>query len=302
MGTQTATPAPMTTPQFEGLKKWGYAPGNIGNLTKKQASELLSACAQKRHRVTGEELVAMTHNEIKQEQIAIQQRGVLEPSIADKELDKLFGDLPENVKEDEVYLRKELKAAAEYTSVAAAELGRVLEDYKTTIPYGKWLPFLTIIGIPPRLAQRYMQLADDVKAVKHAGLTHALQAKGISLTAGGHNSEAHEIARKAVELATELERKKEQANASPGTYSGEDFGPPPLSNEEQIGIIETAIEAVRPTPVAKPAEALEIAPERSIGLWEHKLDEALKGLRDAINDDQRFRQVVKSHWEAVWSA
>jgi hypothetical protein len=78
------------------------------------------------------------------------------------------------------------------------------------------------------------------------------------------------------------------------------FGLPPLTNEEQVGIVQNAIEAVRA--VQEPDEPLEVSSERRIEMWEHELDAALKGLRGAINDDKQFRQVVKSHWEAIWNA
>jgi hypothetical protein len=78
-------------------------------------------------------------------------------------------------------IRSAHEAAATATKTAldrAREAGKKLIEAKELLGHGKWLPWLKDVGINPRTAQRYMQLAQipDAKyvTVSHLTLTEAL--------------------------------------------------------------------------------------------------------------------------------
>jgi hypothetical protein len=152
------TPVGMTNGQFKALtNSWKYDSQELLGLNKESASELLDACAWAGHKLDAEDYAAFKEAEVLQDRSAIEKRGFLAPVIIDRSLDRLFSDLPAREKEDEYELRQELKQVNKTMSEAAEYLGRVLTGYKQTLPYKKWLPFLELIGITPRSAQRYME-------------------------------------------------------------------------------------------------------------------------------------------------
>jgi hypothetical protein len=71
-------------------------------------------------------------------------------------------------------------AAARTSVEKAVEAGKLLIEAKAALPHGQWLPWLRDIGLSPRTAQRYMQLAlvpaDKYVTVAHLGIKRALEA------------------------------------------------------------------------------------------------------------------------------
>lgn len=72
-----------------------------------------------------------------------------------------------------------VKAAARVALERAREAGNLLIEAKDALPHGGWLPWLREVGITPRTAQGYMQLArmpeTKYATVAQLGLRHALQ-------------------------------------------------------------------------------------------------------------------------------
>jgi len=281
----------MSAGQVEGLKKWGYRTDDIRDLDKSSASDLLDACKREGHRLSGPEYVDFKEREAAQDRSAIEKRGILVPVITDYSLDKLFSDLTPGQKEDEADLRKELKQVNKAVIQSVESLGRVLVGYKRTIPHKKWTPFLEILGVTPRSAQRYMELA-NIKKELGPTLTKALEAKGVSLTPSGRTEavDARKIAKTLNELATR--KLEEKSNTTPGSHL-DDFGPS-LTEDEQTDLVQKAIETHRPAkPVEKPV--FTDSPEdieRRIRMFEHSLSEDLQGLRFTYKNDDAFRSAV----------
>jgi|HubBroStandDraft_6_1064221.scaffolds.fasta_scaffold03971_13 hypothetical protein len=71
-------------------------------------------------------------------------------------------------------------AAARTSVEKAVEAGKLLIEAKAALPHGQWLPWLRDIGLSPRTAQRYMQLAlvpaDKYVTVADLGIKRALEA------------------------------------------------------------------------------------------------------------------------------
>ena len=148
------TPVGMSTGQVEALKKWGYSASDFGSLNRQGASDLLDACKRQGHKLTAHEYVEFREQEAAQDRSVLEKRAVLMPVVLDSALDKLFSDLPDKTKDDEEDLRQELKQVTKTMTQSVEFFGRVLDGYKKTLPYKKWLPFLEIIGISPRSAQQ----------------------------------------------------------------------------------------------------------------------------------------------------
>jgi hypothetical protein len=165
--------------QAEGLKKWGYRPEDIRDLDRSSASDLLDACKREGHRLSGPEYVEFKEQEAVLDRSAIEKRGILVPVITDYSLDKLFSDLSPSAKEEEADLRSELKQVNQTMVKSVEALGRVLVGYKKTIPHKKWLPFLEAVGITPRSAQRFMELANIKRELEKTGLTSAMESKPV---------------------------------------------------------------------------------------------------------------------------
>jgi len=233
------TPVGMSTGQIQALHRWGYSGSDIGSLNRQDASDLLDACMREGHKLTRDEYVEVREQEAAQERSAIEKRAVLMPVVLDRALDRLFSDLPTSTKNDEEDLRQELKQVATTMTQSVELFGRVLVGYKKALPYKKWLPFLEIIGICPRSAQRYMELS-NLKQQLGPAMTQALESKGISLAANGTGTatEARKIAKTLNELATRKLEEKRPEDAS-------DFGPL-LTEDEQAELVQKAIETHRP--------------------------------------------------------
>ena len=295
------TPVGMTDGQFKALTSgWKYSPQEISGLIKETASELLDACSRAGHKLDGEDYAAFKEAEALQDRSAIEKRGFLAPVIIDRSLDRLFSDLSARAKEDEFELRQELKQVNKTMSHAAEWLGRVLTAYKDTLPYKKWLPFLELIGITPRSAQRYMELA-SIKKDLGPSMTQALEDKGIHLTTAA--SKAGTENKKIAALAVQRAKIRLQEKQLSTTYEGnviDDAFEPTLTEAEQAGILEEAINEVRPPEEEHPD--LTVTPEQRIAMWEASLVEALKGLYFALGDKLRFRQVVIEKTNAIMEA
>jgi hypothetical protein len=75
---------------------------------------------------------------------------------------------------------------------------------------------------------------------------------------------------------------------------------PTLTEAEQAGILEEAINEVRAPEEEQPD--FTVSPEQRVAMWEANLDEALKGLYFALGDKLRFRQVVIEKTNAIMEA
>lgn len=85
--------------------------------------------------------------------------------------------------QDEIRAEHRGAIAAARTAIDCARAaGMRLIEAKGLISHGQWLPWLAEIGIEPRTAQRYMQLAqlpdDKYDTVSHLGIKAALDAIG----------------------------------------------------------------------------------------------------------------------------
>jgi hypothetical protein len=69
--------------------------------------------------------------------------------------------------------------AASSAVTAARTAGSALMEAKDSVPHGSWLPWLREVGIAPRTAQEYMQLArlDEANTLRvaHLGIGLALR-------------------------------------------------------------------------------------------------------------------------------
>jgi hypothetical protein len=303
-------PVGITAGQVKALTdRWKYSPQEISGLNKETASELLDACSRAGHKLDGEDYAAFKEAEALQDRSAIEKRGFLAPVIIDRSLDRLFSDLPAKEKEDEYELRQELKQVNKTMSEAAEYLGRVLTAYKETLPYKKWLPFLDLIGITPRSAQRYMELA-SIKKDLGPDRVKELEDKGIHLTLDGSKNglEARQIARKVIEKTNDLLNKQSTCDIHVASED-QPFSPQSvISQEQHEQFITESIQEVRQSEVRSSHSSPELPPqiadtpearERRIAAFEISLKEDMTGLRGAYRDDDAFRAAVGRIYRSV---
>ena len=304
------TPVGMTDGQFKALTNgWKYSPPELLGLNKETASKLLDACSRAGHKLDGEGYAAFKEAEALQDRSVIEKRGFLAPVVIDRSLDRLFSDLPAREKDDEYELRQELKQVNKTMSEAVEYLGRVLTGYKQTLPYKKWLPFLELIGITPRSAQRYVELA-SIKKDLGPDTVKELEDKGVHLTLDGSKDglEARQIARKVIDKTNDLLNKQSTCDINVASED-QPFGPQSvISQEQHEQFITESIQEVResevrsshcsPEPPPRVADTPE-ARERRIAAFEMSLREDMTGLRGTYQDDDAFKTAVGRIYKEV---
>jgi hypothetical protein len=192
-----------------------------------------------------------------------------EPQVNDIELNKLFGN-----KDNQ--LRPQLKKVSANIRESMHELGNVLAGYKAICKHGEWIPFLNVLGIKERSAQRYVEIASLQSELDELGLSETLK-----LSSGHDVKSEHslKVAKKVLELV----------NTPDGAL---------LDN---ASLIEQAIKAAKPKLTfvqSTPTDDAETIRLRTIEMWGERLDEDLSNLRDAYENDKQFRKDVLSRLEA----
>jgi hypothetical protein len=290
--TATATFKPATDKQINLLSnKYHYSPEELQGLSLGEASTLIDACMKAGNKLDGVAFEEFKRAEAIEDRADLEARGVLLPTIADAALDTLFKDMTPDERGDEYEMRQELKAVNRTMLGAVEQLGRILSGYKQTIPRGLWLPFLNVLRISERSAQRYMELT-NIKTRLGSGMVRALEHKGIKLGATGHDGDARQIAKTLNEMAAK--KIEEKANTTPGSYcESEDFSPT-LTEDEQTELVQQAIEKHRqPEPVERIKRLdSELPLDQRIRMWDNDLTNTLKDMRGVYSDDKVFSQSV----------
>ncbi|MGA3107307.1 MAG: hypothetical protein ABSD53_22725 [Terriglobales bacterium] len=292
MATTATATAPATEKQINLLvNRYHYSPEQLQGVSISEASILIDATIKAGHKLDAVSFTEFKEAEANEDRSDIEARGVLLPTITDTALDKLFEGMSAAEKDEEYEMRQELKSVNQEMQGAVERLGRVLNGYKETIARGLWLPFLKVLRISDRSAQRYMELA-NIKSQLGSGMVKALEHEGVKLGASGHDGEARQIAKTLNEMATK--RLEQKANTTPGSYF--DDCDPTLTEDEQTELVQRAIEKHR-QPESDPVERIknldsELPLDQRIRMWENDLKETMKGLRAAYNDDTAFSEAV----------
>jgi hypothetical protein len=283
------------------MSKFNYSQPSVETLSKEQASKLLDACVRLDRKLTPDEMTGIIVKEKKEASLAIIENGTIEPCLNDTALNALFADLSAEAKEDELSLRRDLKAVAKLVQVAAFELGRVLTGYKASLPHGKWYPFLETIGIPVRAAQRYTELFKLRDGAGHSMIKLA-ETKGFSLPSSGYKTQAKEVAR---DLNAWAEKRIAEKNAEEPDREI----PHGLTLEDQAEGVEEVlakhaqVEAVQEVKCDKSVafDKPEDLKQRQT-MFSGRLLEDFLGLRGAYRDDTAFRAECRRLFEQAISA
>jgi hypothetical protein len=289
----TSTFTPLTAPQYNLLsKRFNYSSEELQNVSKEEGSTLIDACIKAGHKLDGVAYEDFRNAEANEDRTNIEARGILLPTITDGALNKLFEGMTPAEKDEESEMRQELKHVNTIMIGAVEHLGRVLSGYKKTIARGLWLPFLNVIQIKERSAQRYMELA-NIRQELGSSAIKALERKGVNLSSNsGHfkEEEAKKIAQKVIE-------KRQAYLDEPNTSHGDVFDESAyISQEQDEQFIAEAVSEIR-QPERDSIERIkniESEPplEQRIRMWEQDLKDTMKALRAIYNNDTAFNQTV----------
>ena len=222
------------------LVRAGYSREEVADLRVGDASALIDQVKSNRwKRLTPTQIEARQAKEDAVESKAMQ-AAVLEPHVVDKALDELFEDFSPSEQEEEHDLRSGLHFVAREAKSVAETLGSVLIGYKKLCDHGKWLKFLTIIGIPERMAQKYMALAAATMKLT-SSMRKALESNGVQFT-----TKITAIDRRIATQAAEMAESRLQQMPNPNPGSDFDIGPS-LSEEDEAEIAKEVVDAVRPS-------------------------------------------------------
>jgi hypothetical protein len=279
------------------LVKAGYSREEVADLVVGDASALIDQVKSNRwRRLTAAQIEARQAKEVAAESKAMQ-AAVLEPHVVDKAMDELFKDLSRSEQEEEQDRRSGLRLVASEAKCVAEKLGCVLVGYKKLCGHGKWLKFLTIIGIPERMAQKYMALAAATMKLTPS-MRKALESNGVQFS-----TKITAINRRIASKAAEMAESRLQQMPNPNLGSDFDFGPS-LSQEEEAEIAKEVVAAVRPskpTPTrtasassipGSPIPALPVSPEGGVTVWKNEVRGTLQSLKGVVGNDERFRDIV----------
>ncbi len=237
-----------TAGQISTLVKAGYTLDELKNLTTRDASKWIDTVKSFGWR---RPTTALIEHKIAREaglEVRALRRAILAPEVNDKELDKLFAEhltLSEQAQEEED--RSELKKVSKQSDQITIDLGRILMHYKQTYcQHGEWLPFLSILGIPPQTAQRYMRVA-GLKSELPPGMESLLARENVHITPR-MSTENRQIASKAADKARErLEAKCVRTDVfASEPVDGWDLDDGLLTMDELEECVKEAIQEVRP--------------------------------------------------------
>ena len=222
------------------LVRAGYSREEVADLGVGDASALIDQVKSNRwKRLTPTQIEARQAKDDAADSKAMQ-AAVLEPHVVNNALDELFRDLSLSEHEEEQDLRSCLRLVASEAKSVAEKLGRVLIGYKKLCDHGKWLKFLTIIGIPERMAQKYMALAAATMKLTPS-MRKALESKGVQFS-----TKITAIDRRIATQAAEMAESRLQQMPNPNPGSDFDIGPS-LSEEDEAEIAKEVVDAVRPS-------------------------------------------------------
>jgi len=278
------------------LKRVGYKAENLQGLNRETASKLLNAVASNGWaKLTADEYAECQEQEANKERADIVSRGVFVPVVTDKSLNALFSDLPTREREEEEEeLRPTLRQVVKDISQCADQLGRVLTAYKRLIGFRKWIPFLDLLGIHPRSAQRYMELS-DLKTGLGQSAIEMLETQGVSLSTNSGNAKQEMAKKIAQKVIAKRNAYLDNPNTSSTTYLESQ-----ITDEQDRQFIAEAISEVRnPAENDEPLEDTPEARERAIRVLQAASKQDLTNLRSNYRDDALFKTSIASIFKEV---